>query len=373
MDTPLKPRRARRPMPGLRQHRRTAPGAAPGTLVADPEALTPHIRITAYGPDKVSEQGEARPSDIAALRDAWPVVWIDVVGLGDAEAVRALGEQFGLHALALEDVLNVHQRPKAEDFGDHLFVVTRMPAGGGDGPETEQVALFVGEGYVLSFQERQGDCFEPVRQRLRREASQARRGGADYLAYALVDAAIDSFFPVLERYGETVERLEDAVVADPQESHAAEIHALKRDLLTLRRAVWPQREMINQLLRDESPVLADSTKVFLRDCYDHTIQLLDMVETYREIASGLTDIYLSSMSNRLNEAMQVLTVIATIFIPLSFIASLYGMNFDTASPWNMPELGWRFGYPAVLLIMAAAAVGLLWWFRRRGWLGRRRR
>lgn len=352
--------------------RRTPPGAAPGTLVADPEAQRTRIRLVAYGPERLAEHADADPADVAAMRKDWPVVWIDVVGLGDAETVRALGQQFGLHDLALEDVLNVHQRPKAEDFGEHIFVVTRMPEGGGTGAETEQLAMFVGPGFVLSFQERAGDAFEPVRQRLRREGSTARRSGSDYLAYALVDAAIDSFFPVLERYGEAVEALEDTVVAGPQESHAAEIHALKRELLTLRRAVWPQREMVNQLIRDESPLVAPATRVYLRDCYDHAIQLIDMLETYREIASGLTDIYLSSMSNRLNEVMKVLTIIATIFIPLSFVASLYGMNFDTTSPWNMPELEWRFGYPFALGIMAAVAAGLLWWVRRKGWLGGRR-
>jgi magnesium transporter len=236
--------------------------------------------------------------------------------------------------------------------------------------ETEQVSMFIGADYVITFQERQGDCFDPVRERLRRQKGRIRQSGADYLAYALIDAVIDAYFPVLENYGEELETLEDAVISAPRPEVIAQLHDLKRDLLALRRAIWPHREMINALIRDETELFAAPTRIFLRDCYDHAVQLLDVVETYREIASGLVDVYLSSMSARLNDIMKVLTIIATIFIPLNFIASLYGMNFDTeASPWNMPELGWSFGYPFALLLMLLSAIALVWLFTRRHWIG----
>jgi magnesium transporter len=212
-----------------------------------------------------------------------------------------------------------------------------------------------------------------VRHRLRNGSGRLSSRGADYLAYALLDAAVDAFFPVMETCGERVEDLETDVVTKRDIDQIARIHDLKRDLLTARRAVWPQREMLNAIIRDETRLVSADTKVFLRDCYDHTVQLIDMIETYREIASGLVDIQLASQSNRMNEIMKILTIIATIFIPLSFIVGVYGMNFDTASPWNMPELKWRYGYPAVWILMIAIAVGLLVWFRRKGWIGNPRK
>ncbi len=275
---------------------------------------------------------------------------------------------FNLHGLALEDVVNVHQRPKVEEYADHAFIVTRMIQAGLP-PTTEQVSMFLGEGFLLTFQERPGDCFDPVRARLRSSRGQIRDRQADYLAYALLDAVIDGYFPVLETLGERLEVLEDAVTAEPPEAEATQIHEIKRELLLLRRAVWPQREMVNALTRETSPYVTDQTRLYLRDCYDHTIQLMDIVETYREIATGLVDIYLSSVSTRLNEIMKVLTIIATIFIPLGFVAGLYGMNFDaSASPWNMPELRWYWGYPVALGVMAAAALGMLYYFYRKGWI-----
>jgi magnesium transporter len=270
----------------------------------------------------------------------------------------------------MEDVVNTYQRAKAEAFSDHLFVATRMPAGEGAAGRTEQLTLFVGNGYVLSFREQPGDWLEPVRQRLRVARGRIRTAGADYLAYALLDAATDHYFPTLEALGERLEVLEDAVTAAPVRHQVAEIHAIKHELLSLRRALWPQREMLNGLIRDEDAIIAPATKIFLRDSYDHVIQLMDILETYREIASGLVDIYLSAMSARLNEIMKVLTVIATLFMPLGFIAGIYGMNFDPqASPWNMPELGWRYGYFFALSLMVATAVGLLLYLWRNGWIG----
>ena len=235
--------------------------------------------------------------------------------------------------------------------------------------ETEQVAFFLGKEYVVTFQEHAIDCFEPVRDRIRRAKGRIRKAGPDYLCYALIDTIVDAYFPALERHGDQLEELEDKIVTRPEAEHVGQLHDLKRDLLMLRRAIWPHREMINELIRDEKSFIAADTRIFLRDCYDHTIQLMDIVETYREIASGLLDVYISSVSTKLNEIMKVLTIIATVFIPLSFIASLYGMNFDrAASRWNMPELGWPFGYPLVLLLMLATAGGLMGYFWRKGWL-----
>jgi magnesium transporter len=326
------------------------------------------MRVMAYGPDGLHEQAVDSLQELDALLARHAVTWINVDGLGDAAFIEALGRRFGLHALALEDVLNVHQRPKAEVYADQLFVVARMPEQEAF-LASEQISIFVGDNWLLSFQQRSGDCLEPVRQRLRAGRGTIRGNGPGYLLYALIDAVTDAYFPVLERYGERLEALEDEVLLQPSASAIAAIHALKHDLLMLRRIVWPMRELLNSMIRGDSAVIAPQTGIYLRDCYDHVIQLMDIVETYREIASGLVDIYLSSQSARMNEVMKVLTIIATIFIPLGTIAGIYGMNFDpAASPWNMPELGWRYGYLFALGIMATFATALLLWFWRRGWL-----
>ena len=233
----------------------------------------------------------------------------------------------------------------------------------------EQFSLFLGPNFVLTFDEQPGDCFDPVRERVRRKHGRVREAGADYLAYALLDTIVDCYFPLLERYGEQLEDLEETIISQPNHTVVAAIHDIKRDLLSLRRAIWPQRETFNTLLRDKTPLLTDETRLHLRDCYDHTVQLIDLIETYRELGADLMDIYLSSVSNRTNETMRVLTVIATIFIPLTFIAGVYGMNFNAGtSPWNMPELGWYWGYPLVLGLMAMVAAGQLFFFWRKGWL-----
>ena len=358
--------------PRLVVKKRAEPGAAPGVLVADPSATATMIAAIAFGPDApsngFSEATTINAADLPALRSPTGVLWVDVVGLADHRAIQRVAEQFGLHPLAVEDITNTHQRPKAEVYEDHLFIVFRMVSPKGP-VEGEQVSMVVGQGYVLTFQERPGDCFAPVRERLRQGKARIRAAGADYLAYALIDAAIDGFFPALEALGDTIETLEDAVVTDPERGQVEQLHHVKRDLLALRRAIWPTREMLNALLRDESSVITPATRPYLRDTYDHTVQLMDIVETYREIASGLLDVYLSSQSARLNEVMKVLTIIATIFMPMSFVASLYGMNFDPQHPWNMPELSWPYGYAFALAVMAAIATALLWWFKRKGWLG----
>lgn len=353
----------------VRLRRRAPPGAPPGTLIADPEAVQSSVSVIGYGPDELVERKDVTIEDVISLRGTVPILWINVDGLADVELIRRLGDIFDLHGLALEDVINVHQRPKAEAYEGHVFIVTRMVVPG-RGFDTEQVSMFVGEDFVLTFQERPGDCFDLIRERLRQKKGRIRQMARDFLVYSLIDAALDAYFPVLEACGERLEELEDAVVARPGTDLIGEVHAMKRDLLGLRRAIWPHREMINALIRDETPLMSNQTRVYLRDSYDHAIQLMDIVETYREIASGLIDVYLSSMSTRLNDIMRVLTIIATIFMPLGFIASLYGMNFDrAASPWNMPELGWRYGYPFALALMAVSAVLMVAYFLRNHWIG----
>jgi len=350
--------------------RRTPPGTPPGTLVTDPSAPRSVVTVLAYSPQDFVEQSVSDPQQIRDFVGKWPVAWVNVEGVGDAGTVTKLGDFFGLHRLALEDVLHTHQRPKVEQYGDHLFIVTRM-VWSDEQLETEQLSLFLGKNFILTFQEGvPGDCLGLVRERIRKKGGRIHEAGPDYLAYALLDAVVDAYFPILEQYGERLEDLEDEIVRKPLPDTIARIHAIKRDLLTLRRAVWPQRETLGTLLREETPRISSETRIYLRDCYDHVTQIIDLVETYRELGADLTDIYLSSVSNRTNEIMRVLTVIATIFIPLTFIAGIYGMNFNTEiSPWNMPELNWSWGYPLSLLLMLSVAVGQLLFFYRRGWLG----
>ena len=357
----------------MRPRRRTAPGAAPGTLVSDPTAPKPHLRLMTFGPDHFTETDIVGVEALAGRIRKDGVNWIDVVGLGDAGVITRLGEVFGLHRLALEDVLHVHQRPKVEEYGNQLFIVFRLLDRQAREP-SEQVSLFLCPGTVITFQEHAGDSFDHVRARLRHGRGLIRTMGADYLTYALLDSVIDHYFPVLETSDDLLDDLTETVLREPKETIVRDLHRIKRELFNLRRIVWASREMLNALMRTEATIMARETRPYLRDCYDHCVQLMDMLEMQREVTASLFDIYLSSLSNRLNEIMKVLTMIATIFIPLGFIASLYGMNFDTkASPWNMPELHWALGYPFALVLMGATAVGLVFWFRKRGWIGGRRR
>jgi magnesium transporter len=350
-----------------RKHR--APrGVAPGTLAVDPEAPQPVIRVMGYGPEELHEEEIRDVGALKGLRGKWPVLWVNVDGLGDAETIARLGEFFGLHRLALEDVVSVHQRPKVESYGEYVFVVLRTLFGN-EKLHSEQLSLFLGKDFVLTFQERPGDCFDPVRDRIRKGQGRIREAKQDYLAYSLFDAIVDSYFPVLEGYGERLEELEKEVIVQADETTISRILGIKRDLLTLRRALWPMRDIFNSLLRDTTAHFTEETRIYLRDCYDHTFQVIDMLENYRESALGLLDVYLSSVSNRMNSVMKVLTIIATIFMPLSFIAGVYGMNFNAQrSPWNMPELNWYWGYPFALAVMVAVVGGMLLFFRRRGWL-----
>ncbi len=351
------------------------PGDIPGTLTIDPAAPTPELVLIDYNAHYANRQLLTHPRECLPYLADPSVSWLDVRGLGSEAILRELGQVFHLHPLTLEDVVNVPQRPKVEQYADHLVVIVRMvtPKQGECGFETEQVSLILGTGgYLLTVQEEgEHDTFTPVRERIRTGKGMIRSYGADYLAYTLLDTIVDGFFPVLELYGERLEELEDEVVINPTRATLAEIHQLKRDLLSLRRLIWPLRDAVNVLIRDAGEFFGAEVRVYLRDCYDHTVQVMDIVETYREVASGLMDVYLSSIGNKMNEIMKLLTVISTIFIPLTFIAGVYGMNFNPEkSPWNMPELNWYWGYPFSLGLMLAIALALISFFKRRGWFDR---
>jgi magnesium transporter len=354
----------------LHRKKHAPPGASPGTLVMPANATKPRIHIMAYNADELEERWVDKPSELKRyINHPTLVTWVDVRGVGDEETLRTLAGLFNIHPLALEDVVHQPQRPKVEDYEHHLFIITRMVMlRSNTDMEAEQVSLFLGPNYVLSFQEDTPDCFDPVRDRLRKKGIH-RRSGADYLCYSLIDAMVDHYFPVLETYGEYLESLETTVVTKPVKSTLSNIHTAKRELIDLRRVLWPQREAINQLIRSECALISKEVRVFLRDCYDHSVQVMDMVENYREITSGLHDVYLSSIGNRTNEIMKVLTIISTIFIPLTFIAGVYGMNFDPeSSPYNMPELKMKYGYPVTLAVMFLIGVSLLFYFWHKGWI-----
>lgn len=357
------PRLRRRALGRLFRKRHPPAGAQPGTLVID-ATVPPRLHAICYGPERL-EESEPPADGLRALVRADSVTWIDVQGLGSEEVLRSIAQQFQIHPLALEDVVNVPQRPKVEAHGDQLLIVGRMAFLNEDGAlEREQVSLLLGPNYVLTFQERYGDVFDPVRARIRQGGPVFRTGGAAYLAYALLDAVVDGYFPVLEYFGERLEHLEVEAIGSPRPAVASEIHEIKGDLLGLRRAVWPMREVLASLMREDLPFMAGKLQAHLRDCYEHCVQVIDVLETYRELSGGLMDVYLSSVANRQNEVMRVLTVMASIFIPLTFLAGIYGMNFE-----HMPELHTRWGYPLTLVLMAGLAGLMLVYFWWKGWLG----
>ena len=343
------------------------PGASPGTMLVDPDAPRPKIRVMAYGPEGSEEHDASRAGDARGYVGRTPVTWVNVDGLGDAGVVQALGDVFGIHRLALEDVVHTDQRPKVEEFEEHLFIVARMPRG--TGGATEQLSMFVGSNYVLTFQESAGDSFDPVRDRIRAGKTRIASSGPDYLAYALLDALIDSYFGVVEPIGERLDRLEELALERPERATVEEIQELKALLNGLRRIAVPNREVTRALLREDTEFVSPRTRPYLRDANDHATQIVETVENYRELCSDLMGVYLSSLSNKMNEIMKVLTIIATIFIPLSFVAGIYGMNFNPErSPWNMPELNWYLGYPFAAGLMLAIVVGFVVFFRRKDWL-----
>ncbi|MEG4589484.1 magnesium/cobalt transporter CorA [Microcoleus sp. MOSTC5] len=347
------------------------PGSPPGTLDLPIDAPPPEIILIDYCETAATRTTLANPQEAAAYLDTASVSWVDMLGLGNKETWHQMGEVFDLHLVAQEDVVNVPQRPKVVHYENHILIIAWMVMikPNSENFHKEQVSLLLGKHYLLTVQEEPDyDCFDPVRDRIRKAQGSIRKHGSDYLAYTLLDAIIDGFFPVLEVYGERIEELEDEVVVNPTRRTLEKIYKIRRELLTLRRAIWPQRDAINVLIRDSSDLISPEVRIYLRDCYDHTVQVMDMVETYRELSSGLMDVYLSSVGNKMNEIMKLLTVISSIFIPLTFVAGVYGMNFDTEkSPLNMPELNWYFGYPLCWALMLAIASALVYFFWRRGW------
>ncbi|MDH3254314.1 MAG: magnesium/cobalt transporter CorA [Acidobacteriota bacterium] len=345
------------------------PGTSPGRLTKH-EGVAPDGRISLihFTAETLEERVVEAVSEALSYVDQPGVTWIDVVGLADIGTLERLGERLGLHSLALEDVLHTGQRPKVQDYEANTFVVLKHLHFSSGRLDSEQVSLFLGKSFVLTIQEEAGDDWEAIRARLRSGAGKIRKSGSDYLAYALIDAVIDQFFPILEEYGERIESLQRVLLDESGQDELKRIHEINHDLVLLRRAAWPHREVANSLERSESGLVRKETRVFLRDCYDHTIQILDILESYRDLARGLMDLHLSMVSNRMNQVMKVLTVMASIFIPLTFLAGIYGMNFDPdASPFNMPELRSYWGYPVFWLAMILIGSGMLFLFKRKNW------
>jgi magnesium transporter len=347
------------------------PGTIPGHLHLSADAPPAELVLIDYDRNSSTRVSISEPAKIKEYLKTHTVSWIDVLGLGNIETWDALSPMFNLHRMLVEDVVNVPQRPKVEHYQDQVLIIAIMVVLNSDrtGFSKEQVSLVLGKNYLLTIQEEpEEDCFHGVRQRIEIDRGIIRTQGADYLAYCLLDAIVDGFFPVLEYYGELIEDLEEEVMIRPNRSTLEKIYKVRRELLTIRRAIWPQRDAINSLIRDGSDLISSEVQVYLRDCYDHTVQVMDMVETYRELATGLMDVYLSAVSNKMNEIMKLLTVVSAIFIPLTFIAGVYGMNFDRSkSPVNMPELGWYWGYPFCLALMGITAGSLVFFFWKRGW------
>ena len=355
-------------MPRFVKMRSKKAGLPPGSLVhiGEKKGDKAKVAILDYDEAHVQEKEVETIEECFVFKDQPTVTWIDVDRIDHVETIEKLGGCYGLHPLVLEDILNTDQRPKMEEYDPYSFIVLKMlyyrdQSGQVD---AEQVSLILGKNFVLSFQEgKEGDVFGPLRDRIRNGKGRIRKMGADYLAYAMIDAIVDHYFTILEKLGERIESLEEALVTQPTTGTLKEIHSLKREMIFLRKAVWPLREVISSLTRGESPLIQESTRVYLRDDYDHTIQVIDTIETFRDMVSGMLDIYLSSVSNRLNAVMKVLTIIATVFMPLTFLAGVYGMNFK-----HMPELEWSWSYPALWLVMIAIGVVMLVYFRKKKWL-----
>ncbi len=341
------------------------PGARPGAL-AVPEGAQPlRISLIDYGPNHLEEREITDVETLSAYRARDSMTWVNVQGLGDEATLQRIGQIFSIHPLALADAVNVGQRPKFESYELHHFLIARMAELDAEGRIAfEQVSIVFAPGYVVMFQEDPGDCFDPVRARIRGGAP-VRYSGADFLAYALLDCLIDNFFPVLETLGDRLEELEDEVMAQPTRQTLGKIQQIRRSLLVLHRTAWQQRDATNAFMREEKSHFTPAQQIYLRDAYDHAVQVIDTVETYRELTVGLVDVYLSSISNRMNEVMKVLTVMSSIFIPLTFVVGVYGMNFE-----DMPELHVRWGYPAVWIVMIVIALVMYRFFYRKGWIGR---
>jgi len=341
------------------------PGTTPGTLAPPVEGAAGQARLSlfTYTAERAVEHPITALSEVASLIPPGEQAWLKIVG-HETPVLAELGNHFGVHPLVLEDVANVGQRPKVEEYDTYVFVVLDLMRFDGRGAlQEEQLSLLLFENLLISIQERESDLFKLVEERLRAQSGRMRTQRVDYLAYALIDAGVDCYFPTLERVGELIDGVEDVLLEKPNRETFEELHRIKRDLLRTRKATWPLREMVGAIARTDSSLVREGTRVWLRDVYDHAVQIIDIVETFREMTSELADLYLSSVSNRMNEVMKVLTVIATIFMPLTFIVGVYGMNFQ-----HMPELSWLWGYPAVWAVMLLVAGGMAWMFKRRGWL-----
>jgi magnesium transporter len=342
-------------------------GLPPGSLVYIGDGKTDKVKITIFNYDeKQFQEREAKTiSECFAYKDNSSVTWIDVDGVHELDILEKLGACFGLHSLVLEDVLNTDQRPKIEDYGDYLYVVLKMVSHNGKSDEikAEQVSIIIGANYVISFQEGNEDVFDPVRERIKNNKGIIRKSGNDYLAYSLMDTIVDNYFLIVEKLGEKIENAEADLVNNPNSQTLQSIHNLKKDMMFLRKSVWPLREVVSYLEKGESAIIKKTTYIYFRDIYDHTIQVADTIETLRDMLSSMLDIYLSSVSNRLNSIMKVLTIIATIFIPLTFIVGIYGMNFR-----YMPELEWKWGYFAVWFVILAVVIGMLVYFKKKKWM-----
>ncbi len=350
----------------ISRKRSTKSGLPPGSLIHIGEDTTIASRITIinYTSSEITENIISRIEECEVYLDQPSTIWINVDGLRDTEIIGKLGSYFGLHPLIQEDILNTEQRPKAEDYGDYIYIVLRMLAYDetNRGIKSEQVSLVLGKNFILSFQESSSTTWNSVRERIRNNKGCIRKAGTDYLAYSLMDTIVDHYFAIMENIGEYVEDIEEELISSPSKETLKNVRSLKREMITLRKSIWPLRDVVRMLQDISNPLVTPATKIYLRDIYDHAIQVIDSIESTRDIISGMLDIYFSSVSNRLNEIVKVLTILSAIFIPLTFIAGVYGMNFE-----RMPELTQSYGYPMVLALMAAIAVGLIIYFKRKKW------
>jgi magnesium transporter len=345
------------------------PGTPPGTLrPAEGETGPSRILVASYTATDASITELADPEGLEALRGDGRIHWIHVIGLADVGLIERLGRIFGLHPLALEDVLTLGQRPKTEDYEETVFCILQHLSYRDSALVKTQVSLFLGPDFVLTFQPEGPDLLAPVRERVAKGRARMRQKGACYLAYALLDLVVDAAFPTLEAFGADLDAIEEGILEKPDQEDIERLQGARRQLLVLRQVLWPQREVAGHLAREDHELMPDDVRIYFRDCYDHAVQALEVSENFREMASGLLDIYLTSLSHRLNDVMKVLTIISTVFMPLSFLAGVYGMNFDTSKPLNMPELGWTYGYVGFWAIALVAVATMLWLFRRRGWL-----
>lgn len=354
-----------------KSHQRKKPGSAPGTIKHTGERHMDEIQITVhdYDDDSLQKKSINKIQKAKPFLDAPSKTWINVCGLHDTEKLKSIWNFFHLHPLIQEDIVNTSQRPKVEIYDNCIFFVLRLISySKEEGIHAEQISIVLGENYVISFQETDEEHFKPILNRLAVEGSRIRTKNTDYLTYALIDTVVDYYFNVIEYIADDIADTEDELLENPEDHILQKIHKLRREVIYFRKSIWPLRDAVNSVIRDDQKFIGDDTKIFLRDVYDHVIQVIDNIENYRDMVIGMHDMYMSQVSNRMNEVMKVLTIIATIFIPLTFIAGIYGMNFDPkASPLNMPELGWYWGYPASLAVMAVIAFVMIIYFKRKGW------